>query len=181
VAEPAAAANAQDNSISLDRTLSLQLRRESLQEGWRNLGKGQADPDECSVQIAHGGIINKRKSKMQAHLAKVSNIKQVNEVYETLLAQFEKNEVKTHSIAAYRFWDDITEEYVVDCDDNLGSGAGSCLIKLLEKQDASGVFIMVTQWHLDGDKPYLNKYQDKRVREVAQFLLDSVAESSKTG
>lgn len=121
--------------------------------------------------------MRKGRGNIQAHSAKVFDMKHVNSVYATLLSSFEEGAVAMRSTAAYRFWDDTTEEYILDNDDNFGSGAGSKLAKLLEKRNENGMFILVHQWHNDADRPYTGRERD--VYSAAKFVLEAMEESAK--
>eukprot|EP00930_Biecheleria_cincta_P040234 TRINITY_DN27582_c0_g1_i1.p1 TRINITY_DN27582_c0_g1~~TRINITY_DN27582_c0_g1_i1.p1 ORF type:complete len:145 (+),score=34.77 TRINITY_DN27582_c0_g1_i1:436-870(+) len=140
-------------------------------------GRGQVALEACSIDIFHGQRMRKGKGNSQAHSAKVPDIKQVNSVYATLLSSFDEGAVAMRSTAAYRFWDDTTEEYIRDNDDNFGSGAGSKLAKFLETRNENGMFILVQQWHNDADRPYTGR--EREVYSAAKFVLEAMENSAK--
>ncbi len=96
--------------------------------------------------VIHAGsnVINERKSKFLAHVAKIRSSSQVREVLDTLL-QNKHIATATHScIYAYR----VTENGVVhsDCDDDGEQGASKKVLFLLESMKVDGYIAVITRW-----------------------------------
>jgi len=143
-------------------------------------GQRQHDFDKCSedpshcVDLIHGETLIDRKSKFQAHVARVSSIEQVKWAHRQLLSDPNVASA-THNIVAYRFRDGIRGTLISDYDDDNEKGAGSRLATLLDNRSEDDAFVMITRW-FGGVELGPDRY--KNINLVAKLLLEQ-SQSSK--
>jgi len=118
-------------------------------------------------KISHGEPFVDRKSTFQAHLAKATNLKEVNAVRSVLLEN-RKIANATHNIMAYRISNEATSGFLQDCDDDGESAAGGRLLHLLEIVGAKDVVVVVSRWY---GGIQLGPDRFKHINNVARKLL----------
>ena len=98
-----------------------------------------------SVPICHGEPLVDRKSVFQAHVARVTDVKQAKKVISELKGD-KKLSTATHNISAYRISGGPHGTCFQDCDDDGENQAGSRLLHLLQILDISDIVIVVSRW-----------------------------------
>mmetsp|Transcript_30216 Transcript_30216/g.100041 ORF Transcript_30216/g.100041 Transcript_30216/m.100041 type:complete len:1060 (-) Transcript_30216:13-3192(-) len=78
-----------------------------------------------AVELYHGEVVEEKKSKFQAHFAKVVNMGEVKWAHRELLSD-DKLATATHNTIAYQFYDYTKSTQVLDYDDDHENGAGKC-------------------------------------------------------
>lgn len=128
-----------------------------------------------SVPVYHSEPLIDRKSRFQAHAARVKKMEQVEWVHRHLLSDRDIS-VAAHNIVAYRFRDE-KQQLVAHWDDDRESGAGKNLDLVLEKSGAEDIFMMVSRWKPE-DAPKIGPDRYKNAGKVAQELLKQMQTSS---
>jgi len=98
-----------------------------------------------SLNIMHGDITTQKRSKFQAHVARIEKEEQVKEVM-SLLCKKNKIAKATHNIYAFRILNHDSEVQIQGKNDDGESGAGAKLLELLERENYSNVIVVVTRW-----------------------------------
>ncbi|KAK8791884.1 hypothetical protein WA158_005261 [Blastocystis sp. Blastoise] len=118
--------------------------------------------------IVSGETITDRKSVFQAHVAPLNSPSLVpiilNELYKN-----KKIEKATHNIWAYRIYNESSNTYIQDNDDDGESAAGGRLGLLLEMTDVRNALVIVSRWW---GGPLLGSSRFKRICDVARNLLE---------
>ncbi|KAE9419846.1 hypothetical protein Angca_004253, partial [Angiostrongylus cantonensis] len=98
--------------------------------------------------IQHGDVLTDRKSRFQAHVARVHSEDEVKLVLERLLEN-PKIVRATHNIYAYRIIQskDGRITRLQNCFDDGETGASSKVLQLLEKMKAENVLVVVSRWY----------------------------------
>lgn len=103
-------------------------------------------PPASPIKVVHGEVIEDRKSKFEAHLARVQCQNDVHWVYSQLL-QDKRVAKASHNVVCYRFEDQVTGTLVHDNDDDGETGAGNRLAEMMHLMQANNVFVMVSRWY----------------------------------
>ena len=98
----------------------------------------------CSLDIYHGDIIEERKSKFQAHFAKVNSVEEVIS-FKRAICEDSKCSKATHNIFAYRFLCPERNILVHDYDDDGENAAGGRLAEMLRLAKVEGVAVIVVR------------------------------------
>jgi hypothetical protein len=108
------------------------------------------DSDAGMPEIVHGDVFEDRKSRFQAHVAKVTTQREVDWVYQTLL-QDKKIGRASHNVVYHRYRDPLTQIDCHDNDDDGETGAGSRLAEMMHLMGVTDVFVMVSRWCVVAD------------------------------
>ncbi|XP_078001157.1 protein IMPACT-B-like [Glandiceps talaboti] len=102
--------------------------------------------EDDTPDIIHGEPTTDRRSTFQGHLAKVTNVKQVKLVLNSL---YENRKIAnaTHNIYAYRIHNDEKNTVIQDCEDDGETAAGGRLLHLLQILNVSNVLVVVSRWY----------------------------------
>lgn len=103
------------------------------------------EPTVAMPEIVHGEIFEDRKSRFQAHAARVRTQREVDWVYQTLL-QDKKIARASHNVVYYRYRDPVTNVDCHDNDDDGETGAGSRMAEMMHLMAVADVFVMVSRW-----------------------------------
>ncbi|KAL6057396.1 RWD domain-containing protein [Balamuthia mandrillaris] len=130
-----------------------------------------------AIPILHGQPVTDRKSKFQAHLARVQTTEEVQQVMSQLLSD-KKIAIATHNISAYRI---RTSSGTIHAnrDDDGEKGAGDKLLYLLEMMDACNIVVVVSRWF---GGTMLGPDRFKHITNVAKEIIEEARlESSGHG
>eukprot|EP01116_Phalansterium_solitarium_P001687 TRINITY_DN1149_c0_g2_i1.p1 TRINITY_DN1149_c0_g2~~TRINITY_DN1149_c0_g2_i1.p1 ORF type:complete len:348 (-),score=69.43 TRINITY_DN1149_c0_g2_i1:299-1207(-) len=99
--------------------------------------------------IVHGEPVTDRKSKFQAHLARVQSLEEIDIVMGELLSNKKIREA-THNISAYRIRqtkDDGSVVMLENRDDDGETGAGDKVLYMMQMRNFLNVVVVVTRWY----------------------------------
>eukprot|EP00035_Acanthoeca_spectabilis_P023715 m.450574 g.450574 ORF g.450574 m.450574 type:complete len:311 (-) comp20019_c0_seq1:2804-3736(-) len=129
------------------------------------------EPTVAMPEIVHGEIFEDRKSRFQAHAARVRTQREVDWVYQTLL-QDKKIARASHNVVYYRYRDPVTNVDCHDNDDDGETGAGSRMAEMMHLMAVADVFVMVSRWY---GGIQLGPDRFKHFNNCARNLLETAA------
>ena len=121
--------------------------------------------------ISRGEAISDRKSKFQAHVARVASVADVQRILAVVRSDHRIASAAHPAIYAYRFHDPKTGTVALDCDDDGESGASRKLTFLLEQHAVLGWVVVVTRWF---GGILLGADRFKHISAVARQTLEQV-------
>ncbi|KAI8613538.1 ribosomal protein S5 domain 2-type protein [Chytriomyces sp. MP71] len=106
-------------------------------------------PQGCG-QILSGEVVTDRRSRFQAHIARVNSVDHVESIVTQIRARKDMKKA-THQMVAYRLSNGVSAR-----DDGGEGGAGDRILSLLERMNQTDIVAIVTRWYggvpLGGDR-----------------------------
>lgn len=141
--------------------------------------KQDCKPPGINHVIFHGEVLEQKKSKFQAHVARVTSMNDVAEVMENLLGN-NKVQHATHNIMAYRFTRDNScgvKTVFQDCDDDGEAAAGKRLLHLLQVMDVQNRIVVVSRWY---GGVHLGPARFQCINNAARLAIESSVDHIET-
>lgn len=130
---------------------------------------GNGPSIEQRYVVFHGEPLTDRRSVFQAHVARVTCMKDVNAVLQQLKDSNRKFATATHNTLAYRLTNTRGGALLQDADDDGEKGAGKCVLYVLQQMDVVNVLCVVSRW-FGGIK--LGSIRFKHISKVARDLME---------